>query len=206
MPPLRLLSYIFATSLLIRTSLAIGWDCGYCGDGPLSAPDADQLSGCVLGCLQNAPVEYWNCEDVDCICPSSHLPQAVAAITGCASASCMNDPGSVALATNIALSYCQTWSQTAAPGVVGVATSISTAASITPSATTAPMTFATTNQPTSTNQPPSTPNPTPANPSSLFELFDCKPCGNTQCSFTPSVSSLDFLTFRTDFNSFLRTI
>jgi len=125
MPTLRVLGYIFATGMLVQTSLAIQWGCGFCGNGPASEPGADQLSGCVLSCMENAPGDYWNCVDVDCICPASHLPQAVAAITACATASCMNDPGGVSLATSIALSYCQTWSQTAPANLVGSATSTS---------------------------------------------------------------------------------
>jgi hypothetical protein len=189
MPVLHVFGYIFATGLLVRTSLAISWDCTFisiCGSGPAEAPGANQLSGCVSSCLQNAPVEYWNCGDVDCICSASHLPQAVAAITACATASCMNDPGGVSLATNIALSYCQTWSQTAPLAVRAVA-STSTAMSITPLTTSNPViTSPTSMQMTpTTGQSTSLPNPTP---SSLSQLFSCAPCGRTKCSFAPSVS------------------
>jgi hypothetical protein len=162
MPVLHVLGYIFATDLFVRTSLAISWDCTFpsiCGSGPAEAP----------------------------ISPASNLPQAVAAITACATASCMNDPGGLSLATNIALSYCQTWSQTA-PLAARAAAFTSTAMSITPLTTLNPMITSPTLTPMTltTGEPTSLLNPTP---SSLFQLFSCAPCGRTQCSFAPSVSA-----------------
>ncbi|KDQ52548.1 hypothetical protein JAAARDRAFT_478944 [Jaapia argillacea MUCL 33604] len=94
-------------------------------NGPVGTVQGSSLVSCAKTCLNSAPIQAVGCDATDCICNGAHFPQAVQAVYSCGLASCTG-AADVASATQIASSFCNSWSQTAAPSVTSILTLSST--------------------------------------------------------------------------------